>query len=293
MSARGIRQEFIVDLREGKLSDIYEFVCDDDNLSLEIRKDYINIYYKGGNLLKIDNSEEVGKYSFEFDTEYCADEDTKKKIKSWKTADAFTRDNLIFLKDQIDSWLAKDTAERKFQHEALLNCKSIADIEYQVGGNKKGSYRIDMILLQNDHVVLVENKSGIGSISSRISNSKELKAGIRKHYRDFVDLATNPDKRKDLIDSLNNIQKNKFDLMLIPEKKTVSQDAKIDFLFVLHDYNYESTLFSREVKDIKEEFGDSIDEYDTRVQFIGKNDTVEIDFDKALSVFGELPVKMV
>ncbi len=279
MAARGINDRFINDLLEGTLAEIYKFVISDKDLSLEIRSKYINIYYKGGNLLRI--TQNKCSYTFEFDTEYCSDADMINTIKSWTSADDFTSENLKTMKTEMDNWIAKDTAERKFQHEILLNCSSILDIEYQV----RNEYRIDMILSHNNHIVLVENKCGIGAISSRTNTSEQLKPGIRKHYRDFVDLTTNPEKRKRLIDSVNNIIENKCDLGLMKERKHFVDDVVIDFLFVLYDYDHTSNTFPNEVKDIVEECNSKIGRYDTRVQFINKGEEIIIDFNKASSIY--------
>ena len=51
---RGINDGFICDLKTGDLSYFLNQVKSNrDKLCLEIRDGYINIYYKGGNLLKI------------------------------------------------------------------------------------------------------------------------------------------------------------------------------------------------------------------------------------------------
>ncbi len=298
MAVRGISDKFIADFMEGQLKDIFKYVNSDENLALEIRDGYVNIYYKGGNLLKISKSKK-GTISFDFDTKYCTDKEAIDEIKKYKKKKDFCDKHLDFMKKQMDSWIAKDPAERIFQHELLLNCKNeIVDIEYQVGGNKKGSFRIDMILVNDGHVVLVENKSGTGAISSRPGSgkNKEQKAGIRKHYIDFLKMTTGKNK-EDLIDSINNIISNKYDLNLIDREYTVERNAPIDFLFVLDKYNFNSELFSREVQDIKKQYGAKTNNFNTRVQFIRGINTKEnnadiiVDFNNALSIFGELPVK--
>ena len=67
---RHINDDFVQDL----LSDELRFFLEQtknrrDALSLEIRNGYINIYYKGGNLLKI--TQKRRGYSFFFDAKYC------------------------------------------------------------------------------------------------------------------------------------------------------------------------------------------------------------------------------
>lgn len=61
---RGLSNEFIATLNSSKgigLKRVLDRVNSDSTLALEIRENYINIYYRGGNLLKI--GEKDGVYS--------------------------------------------------------------------------------------------------------------------------------------------------------------------------------------------------------------------------------------
>ena len=53
MADRGLSTTFLNDLRVGCLAPLLERVKRDDTLHLAIRNQYINIYYRGGNLLKV------------------------------------------------------------------------------------------------------------------------------------------------------------------------------------------------------------------------------------------------
>lgn len=50
---RALSQTFFEDLKQGFLKPLLERVINDRSLCLEIREDYLNIYYRGGNLLKL------------------------------------------------------------------------------------------------------------------------------------------------------------------------------------------------------------------------------------------------
>jgi len=50
---RGLSPEFINDLRRGVLSPLLEAVHEDRDLILEIREDYLNVYFRGHSLLKL------------------------------------------------------------------------------------------------------------------------------------------------------------------------------------------------------------------------------------------------
>ena len=67
---RQLSEEFIDDLKShtGILKPLMQFILNDDSLEFMIRDNYVNIYYRGGNLLKIEPSNDT--YKFTFDTNY-------------------------------------------------------------------------------------------------------------------------------------------------------------------------------------------------------------------------------
>ena len=68
---RSIDSTFINDLLTGELATfLQEVKSRPEQLSLEVRGGYINIYYKGGNLLKITQHKRRG-YELSFDARYC------------------------------------------------------------------------------------------------------------------------------------------------------------------------------------------------------------------------------
>ena len=67
---RKINDRFINDLLFGELSYFLDQVKGKrESLSMEIRNDYVSIYYKGGSLLKIAQNKKG--YKFKFDAKYC------------------------------------------------------------------------------------------------------------------------------------------------------------------------------------------------------------------------------
>jgi len=66
MSNRGISKQFLEALQYDTgigINRLLDLVKKDSSLCLEIRKDYINIYYRGGNLMKL--SEQKGDFLFQ------------------------------------------------------------------------------------------------------------------------------------------------------------------------------------------------------------------------------------
>lgn len=73
---RGINDTFINDLLDGELYIFLEEVKAEYNkYSLEIRGDYINIYYRGSNIVRI--SRKNNRYIFFFDLKYCCSKENR------------------------------------------------------------------------------------------------------------------------------------------------------------------------------------------------------------------------
>lgn len=147
-------------LKDGKLKGLIEKIKSDPDLVLQIREDYFNVYYKGGNLLKVSSEN-----SFQFDYNYykCDPEfDTpeKRKAKRKKVLETLKekdpRDYKTFisemkaLMDKYWDWLervhGRTLHEKDTQHALCIsNTEStnytIIDLEFQVSTRKDCIYR--------------------------------------------------------------------------------------------------------------------------------------------------------
>lgn len=154
VAKRGLSPEFLAALQSqtGMLSPLLRRIRADRTLCLEIREDYINVYYRGGSLLKVSRS--GSRYDAYFDTNYLSDRrppalpgsplTDRVDVEAWM--DAIPR-----LKDAMDLFLAANSKERDLQQLVLQENNFgrlardtdfyICDIEYQTGAQN----RFDMI----------------------------------------------------------------------------------------------------------------------------------------------------
>lgn len=186
---------------EGVIRPILQRVQQDDTLQLAIRDGYINIYYRGGSLLRL-SEKLAGYYKAEFERKYAkgtlpipvlpAKVDSVDKSVLWVNA-------FPTLKNIMDLWLTRHRkAEREFQqlvarenNYSIISNKSdyfIVDIEYS---QPKSNSRLDMLAIRwlagqqrktgnQCRPVLIEMKYADGALQGR--------SGILKHLKDIDEL---------------------------------------------------------------------------------------------------------
>ena len=136
--ARVLSDAFKEELLSGYLSILLQRVKNDQTLMLAIREGYINIYYRGGNILKLTAAANQKTYRAEFDKKYCSGLDFT--LPECPNSIASKEDMLQWLesfplrKQIMDFWFTTNPkAEREFQQLIVRenNYSSISnDTEY-------------------------------------------------------------------------------------------------------------------------------------------------------------------
>lgn len=238
---RIISNNFINDLEDGILRNILKYVKSDTTLAMEIRKDCINIYYRGGSLLKV---KEVGEniYNGYFDKNYIKTENSQSVVVECISGiNNLSKANKLIeyipkIKQQMDLWMKiemPDGGEREYKHivakennYGLIGKESdyfIGDIEYRGSSN---NYLFDMIGVK----WAVDN-----------DNTNNLDLALFKMYYGDKNLKTSKEIISDLKNMANflknehNLNTLKEDLIEIYKVKTMLgllypyKGLKIDF----------------------------------------------------------------
>ena len=241
---RGLDDNFVNDLLDGSLRQIWQTVKSNKLLKLEIRDNYINIYYKGGNALKI--TKLLKGYSFKFDTKYCIGSASEHKQTITEAIKLKEPDKIheffpMILQSMNTYFEVYPKLERNIQHELIAGSHQglcVVDIEYRDPGHTPHTCRIDMIgVVKVDkgyRLVIIENKQGEKSINGS--------SGIKKHYNDFVNLINDPDAFSRLKNSVIQIINNKKHLKLSDIELKYDDLIETEILFVIFgvDQNNES-----------------------------------------------------
>lgn len=259
--------QFLSDLRNenGKLHGILKMVRSDTGLCLELRRHYINIYYRGGSLMKVERKPS-GKYTVTFDRGYFingqeglpkCEIDGKEGIREWIELQPR-------LKQAMDNYFKKHPGDEREYQQLLVrdnNFGSIAnstdyyicDIEY-----KNDNARFDMIAVhwpstrsermdkKIRRLVFIEMKHGDGALTGD--------AGLKKHISDVNNFLENSEHVDSLKTDMVNVFNQKLDLGLIKcaNKLCSFSDKEPIFLLVLANHDPEKSKLRDLLGDLPE-----------------------------------------
>ena len=276
---RGINERFIDDLKNGELRFFGELSIKNPDICLEIRKNYINLYYKGGNAVRI--TQKRDGYSFEFDARYCLNKNDDRNYEYLSSLDKRSIQDYVqafpTILNELDSFfLAHSKQERIYQHNLIKTNQNdlvVLDIEYAGWTRDKRLFRLDMIgvlrLEEGYKLVIFENKYGTGSIGGQ--------AGIKKHYDDIVDILDFQPSRDELIQSVINISQNKSDLGLLNLRLNKDDIKEVEILFVIAGFNPKSKSISNAIETIKQTIP-------AKIIYLNPDET-RIDYKRAMDLF--------
>jgi hypothetical protein len=264
---RVVSKTFADDLKLEKLSTLLARIKEDDTLMLALRDGYINIYYRGGSLLRIEQKGTGGKYIATFDTKYNKKNASPLPVQfPYPVNDeADSRalvDAIPALKYSMDRFFSQHRkAEREFQQLVARenNCSPISNeteyfiVDIEVAGALPNA-RFDMLAVrwlrderkkQGTLVpVLIEMKYG--------SKALEGDSGLNEHMEDAVSLRADKKSwdslRKALEDQINQL--DYLGLLNFNRAKTVKRlqidpKATPELVFMLANHNPASTKLSK------------------------------------------------
>jgi hypothetical protein len=277
---RELSPTFMHDLADpqGILHPILTRVKRDQTLMFAIRDGFVNIYYRGGSILKISEPKtKSGEYQTFFDGRYNkSGNDTPDLPKIIKERDDVEKWIILLpqLKFLMDEFLSKyKKSEREFQQLIARENNNSNETEYfisdiEVSESITGA-RFDMLAIrwlatqrrsgENCRLALIEMKYGDGALSGN--------AGMLKHLQDIETLLKNKEKYAGLVHAIERQFEQLDALGLLNFNKgkkftkvTLDPEDKPEVIFILANHNPRAT----ELKAIVETpevatFGDSKD----------------------------------
>ncbi|MFN2262252.1 MAG: hypothetical protein ABR595_09340 [Psychroflexus sp.] len=276
---RQLDEEFITALLRGDLKELLQYIKRDNSLDLEIRENYINIYYLGGNILKVSKKGNTYKFSFNFNYLKPAQSLQENFIKKQKTdiqkhkADQNWNAYFPLAKQAMDFHFSTNhKEEREFQQLIVRenNYSSVAnstdffiiDIEYD---NRAGA-RFDIVAvewpsvasirkLQNGFkpkLVVIEMKYGDGAFKGS--------ASLKKHCDDFNSFSSSATYLNAFKSEMLTVFSQKRLLGLIPCLSVSRNDndfdefeEEIDLVFLISNHDPASSILQTELTGLSDE----------------------------------------
>jgi hypothetical protein len=266
---RGLLNRFIDDLESGVLRGVLARVKEDATLCLEIRQDYINIYYRGGNAIKI-KDKRAGNYEFSFDLKYIADSSLKVRISSLPKAVSTDSsvmqwiDELPTIKNQMDFWFVKHPKDERSYQQLVVHENNyggsandtdyfICDIDY---ANENGRFDMVAVKWPSTSSQRKQNKNlGLALIEMKyMDKALTGSAGLVDHIRNmdsFLSVSSNlQDLKKEMIKVFNQ----KIELGLLKGIKEINSfnDERPEYILILANHDPDKSVLRRELKNIIE-----------------------------------------
>lgn len=263
---RILDKDFEKDLLEGKLKDLLNYVKSDNTLDLEIRENYINIYYLGGNILKVIKVNSSYNFSFNYNYLKSVPFIQEATIKQYKK-DKEWNDYFPIAKQAMDFYFSKSLKEeREFQQLVVRenNYSTIAnstdyfviDIEY----DNQDNARFDIIACEwpsiasnrklqknfKPKLVIIEMKYGDGALTGS--------SGMKKHCDDFNNFTSNTTTLSNFKSEMLSLLKQKRKLGLIPclsennnKNEIIEFDNSIELIFLITNHDPASSVLKTEI----------------------------------------------
>lgn len=258
---RCLAKNFIENLKFGLLGPILSLTKLDFTLCLEIRDNYVNIYYRGGNIIKI--KENQGLFKASFDKKYLNKDLTKVPnlpvvLNSPEDIEAWI-DAIPFLKHEMDIWFGKHPKnEREFQQLMLRennfgnSAKGtdyfICDIEY---ANHTGRFDLIAVKWPSSSVCRKNNRNlRLAFIEMKyLDNALTGTAGLSKHVEDINTFLSKSENLENIKEEMKLIFNQKLNLGLINNQKSIESfsEAKPEFILALINHDPESSILRNEL----------------------------------------------
>ena len=257
---------FMEDLQSGILHNLLERVRSDDTLMLAIRKGYINIYYRGGNILRLE--EKPSRiYNAHFDVNYGLGD--SKQLPPSQVASSNDIETWIeyfpILKHTMDSWFSRNPKmEREFQQLVVRenNSSPVSNeteyfmVDIELADSSLGA-RFDMMAIKwpakarksgEVRLALIEMKYGDGALTG--------KSGIAEHLQQLQNCLCDLEKRKKLCAMAEGQINQLNQLGLLRHKKGAEREffvdgSSIEAIFLFANHNPRSPKLLDELKSLE------------------------------------------
>jgi hypothetical protein len=297
---RALSEQFLEDLKSGSLSRLTKVVRHEDTLCMEIRDNYINVYYRGGNLFKVESKK---GYSISFDEKYL-NHGVDCGFKSLELSKLNTIEDYIesipLFKREMDLWFSVHRKQEREYQQVILRENNfsmvsndtdyfICDIEYaknesvlkdeltvtegsrfDMVGVKWLSKSLDRKNKKSISLAIFELKYGDGAMTGS--------AGILKHFKDLDDFMSKG-KYLELMDEAEIQFNQKYYLGLIDVSKSkmenehegvfrkieINKNIKSEYILIFANHKPDSSVLRRELSEAVKAYPQLLNKVDIKI----------------------------
>lgn len=253
----GLNENFMADLKDGRLKFLLDFLHKDDTLSLEIRQNFIDLYYRGQKLCKViledddykiinlcQNDENIGK---------CCDDFTKDIPLMKQNIDFYLHDNPN-LEMEYGQYLLR---ENNRDSQSCGTDYYMAAMDY----NNEGENKINLIgikWLATESSRTKGDRITIAFIEMKYGDKKQNEDSLlQKHTEELSSFIQNKKNLFSLYGDIETIFNQKVELGLIngvDKKITINRNIKPEFILVVASHRGENPELIREIRKITTSF---------------------------------------
>ncbi len=277
--ARSISESFMNRFMDkNDLLPVLEYIKADNSLDLEMRGNYVSIYYRGGSVLRIfEDKEHYGSIDPRYMPGAQVPQFSLEKIHAYLTEAKHIVD---IYTTNVKNHLGGKDIQQMIIKENNYSCNSfdtdyfIIDSEYQYGDK-----RFDLVALEWEstpaahklaktsipRLFIIEVKQGYKSIRStqNVKDDKTTESpGLKIHQDDYRDFISDQDRVQNFQNDMLNLFRQKRILGLIPGfklgenadkyKDVIQIQPKIEFACVLANYKTQSTQLRLELQEMED-----------------------------------------
>ena len=256
---RGLNADFMEDLKSGMLRRLLDRVHLDRTLCLELRDDYLNIYYRGGNLLRLGRRGDA--YAAAFDVKYAKGAPLQVPPTALREPDHVTAwlDAMPHLKLAMDLYMGHHPKEEREIQQIIARDNNIGsvsratdyyvcDIEYANAHGRFDIVGVHWPSTGTDRKQSVARRLVVGEVKQG-DNALSGKAGLHAHVRDVDGFLSDPARLAGLKEEMVAVfnQKRALDLINCGRDLESFSDEPPLFLLILANHDPDKTKLREEL----------------------------------------------
>ena len=219
---RGIHnKKFLYEIENGSLKPLVELVNSNEDLVLQIRDDYFNVYYQGGNVAKVTSSKSV-----DFDENYFRTHIEKSK-ENWEEIKKKRQTTMaLFKKGLFSDYIDTVKSAMKYYWDNVLEGKGVAE--------KMAQHQICILNTNQTEYTVIDLEYQVSTESIFKYRTKALKdpSGVQEHAESFVHTIGFDKKTKNaFLSEMNDVLQMKKKLKLIDEIVFIDTTLEPEFLY--------------------------------------------------------------